>query len=579
VPAEDRTSWLPGRTYTWVSSADNTGAGAGTTGFASSFYNRTLSSAGQGVVFPLGGLSIADGSHEAHFDVAGSANLLINLNVVRGGAAVRLAALRSCDFPPTFVTTKQPASGSDYQFSYVFRLAESLDTPAAPGTWLTTDGRDPRGEELPPEAYVPGELGNDPALYNQSYSKISSPDRLLDRESNSYSYNEDVPVFELPRTPLLSLGALQHFQLVGSRPFIVGNPWGAASTLNGIRTVDFFDRFFFSGLVPGVTPSTTAAGDLIAPNPLLKPLRKRDGNRVAIADVRALISPPTSTDSDGNVIPGPAASSRSSKFFVQSGAFNLNSADAGAWAAVLRGVRFPAPQSFAYLGASTDTGTADDGTTATVQSTDAQFFRFSQTAQETYKAEPGVAGGTDASAANTHLFRQGMRTLTAAQVVDLSAKIAEFVAAKHTASGPFLSVAEFLSPNALYSGGASATDRTLLEAAIEDAAINSAIPEFSSQWLTQADVLTALAPILFPRSDTFLVRAYGDALNPATSSATNAVVEGRAWCEALVQRVPEYFDPADDPETLPAALTSPLNTANGRRFKVIHFRWLTRSDI
>ena len=55
---------------------------------------------------------------------------------------------------------------------------------------------------------------------------------------------------------------------------------------------------------------------------------------------------------------------------------------------------------------------------------------------------------------------------------------------------------------------------------------------------------TALAPVLFARSDTFLVRAYGEAYNPATQSA-----EGKAWCEALVQRLPEYVDASQPPET------------------------------
>jgi hypothetical protein len=74
---------------------------------------------------------------------------------------------------------------------------------------------------------------------------------------------------------------------------------------------------------------------------------------------------------------------------------------------------------------------------------------------------------------------------------------------------------------------------------------------------------------------------------------TNAI-EGRAWCEALVQRVPDYVDPSDPPETVPSAFDAPsnaddpassptaahkLNKLLGRRFKVVSFRWLTRSDI
>jgi hypothetical protein len=96
---------------------------------------------------------------------------------------------------------------------------------------------------------------------------------------------------------------------------------------------------------------------------------------------------------------------------------------------------------------------------------------------------------------------------------------------------------------------------------------------FSSQFLTQGDIMTALAPVLFARSDTFVIRAYGEAVNPATSAT-----EGRAWCEATVQRVPDYFDGSQPAETAPADLNL-LNQRNGRRFKIVSFRWLTRSDI
>jgi hypothetical protein len=60
-------------------------------------------------------------------------------------------------------------------------------------------------------------------------------------------------------------------------------------------------------------------------------------------------------------------------------------------------------------------------------------------------------------------------------------------------------------------------------------------------------VLGILGPVLTVRSDTFLVRAYGDAVNPATGA-----VESRAWCEAMVQRVPDYVDPAIRPKRSPA---------------------------
>jgi hypothetical protein len=318
----------------------------------------------------------------------------------------------------------------------------------------------------------------------------------------------------------------------------------------------------------------------------LKPLRKTDGSKLTIDDVRNLANPPSTTDSDGNVIPGGPGSAASSKFFLQGGVFNVNSTNAAAWAAVLRSTRFPTPQSFRYHDVATDTGTAGDEALAPVQSGDAQFFRFSLSAQETYKAEwPPANADPTITPPRTDLFRKGMRSLTGAEVWALAQKIVELIRARHAASGPFRSLEDFLAT-------ATPGNPSLLEQAIADTGTNANIPEFSSQWLTQADIMTALAPVLFPRSDTFVIRTYGEAVNPVTGNT-----EGRAWCEAVVQRIPDYFDPTDAAETSPTPVITPanpddpasvptsvslltqLNQTYGRRFKVVSFRWLTKSDI
>ena len=94
---------------------------------------------------------------------------------------------------------------------------------------------------------------------------------------------------------------------------------------------------------------------------------------------------------------------------------------------------------------------------------------------------------------------------------------------------------------------------------------------FAPGFLTQADLLTSLGPVLTPRSDTFTIRAYGDVQNPSTST-----IEGRAWCEAVVQRLPDYMD-------IQSAWLPPVASSNndkfGRRFRIISFRWLTAADI
>ena len=102
----------------------------------------------------------------------------------------------------------------------------------------------------------------------------------------------------------------------------------------------------------------------------------------------------------------------------------------------------------------------------------------------------------------------------------------------------------------------------------------------SGRFLTQADLLTSLGPVLTPRSDTFIIRAYGDVQNPTTTPAT---VGARAWCEAVVQRLPEYMDASmssqTDLSTAPASTATTTNQAFGRRFRIVSFRWLTANDI
>ena len=547
-PFADQQSWLPGRVHNWaykqnatfLLNGDNPGV----------FNTRDLGGFADGLLTTVPGSSTVNGNSQ--FGVRlGSSTITVKLTRDNGEV---LATYTSPSYDSVIGTAPGDASNTTSQLGFIFRLAESFDTPVTPGVWLNND---PRSLAPPSGALIAVPNGTNPADY-VNYITISNPDRLLDRATNSTTYNEDVPVFELPRAPLLSLGTLQHLALDGSRPFSIGNSWGATIPLNGIRSAQLFDQFFFSGLVPAVMPPGSGPS-LVLPNPLLRVSpRKADGTATTVADLRD------------------ATNATSSQFLLQGGAFNLNSTSPTAWAAVLRGVRFPAPAQFNYLAADVATGTAADTgeTAAFVQSPDAQFFRFSQSAQETYQAEPNPAAGTTtASTANTHLFRRGVITLDAAKVTALAAAITAAIKARHSdpALGPFRSLEEFLSP--VIAGGTSLLEDAIAAAAINvDPATNAPI-EFSSQFLTQGDIMTALAPVLFPRSDTFVIRTYGEAVNPATD-----VAEGRAWCEAIVQRVPDYFDPTDDAAVAPSDLNV-TNQTYGRRFKVVSFRWLTRSDI
>jgi hypothetical protein len=91
-------------------------------------------------------------------------------------------------------------------------------------------------------------------------------------------------------------------------------------------------------------------------------------------------------------------------------------------------------------------------------------------------------------------------------------------------------------------------------------------------WLTQADVLQVIGSAISARSDTFRIRTCGEAVDPSGK------VIARAFCEAIVQRIPDYVDPINA-ATDRAAQLNPINTVHGRQFKIASFRWLSQNEI
>ena len=89
-------------------------------------------------------------------------------------------------------------------------------------------------------------------------------------------------------------------------------------------------------------------------------------------------------------------------------------------------------------------------------------------------------------------------------------------------------------------------------------------------YLTQGDLLQVVGPALTARSDTFVIRAYGDAVNESGE------VQARAWCEAVVQRSPEPMF-ADDSglDSRDAGTEKDF----GRKFVLKSFRWLNPKEV
>jgi len=179
-------------------------------------------------------------------------------------------------------------------------------------------------------------------------------------------------------------------------------------------------------------------------------------------------------------------------------------------------------------------------------------------------------------------------------------ELAEAIVKQVKLRGPFLSLSEFVNRR-LDSSNPELSAKGALQAAIDDpdvsinAGFRSAnrtldsevgasgfafqqaargpIAYGSSAYVDQADILRNFAEQLTPRGDTFVIRTYGDALD------ANGNVVARAWCEAVVQRMPEYLDPADEAHIKQADLTSDTNKAFGRKLNIVSFRWLDPSEL
>jgi hypothetical protein len=187
---------------------------------------------------------------------------------------------------------------------------------------------------------------------------------------------------------------------------------------------------------------------------------------------------------------------------------------------------------------------------------------------------------------------QGRRTLTEEEIEGLARAIVKEVRKR----GPFLSLADFVnrrvgSDKALAKSGAiqSALDSDEVDInkkqnssrAVGAAANRFVFPEAESgpmhygapSLVKQGDILTPIAPILSARSDSFLVRGYGEA-----KDKTGNII-ARAWCEAVVERDRRYIDPSDEATVLPVSLTRAVNRTFGRRFDIVSFRWLNSNEI
>ena len=270
---------------------------------------------------------------------------------------------------------------------------------------------------------------------------------------------------------------------------------------------------------------------------------------------------------------------RAGAYQLLRGAFNVNSTSIDAWKAELSSMSGEGGSALSV--SQVDAGQSIEPLAVTGEPKGARFSRF-----RLPNAQPGTVDAEN--------YWQSPRDLSEVELTKLATEIVKQVRLR----GPFLSMSDFVNRQPGPAGETSL--KGALQAGIDKAGINSnsgiagfdiSANEVSSQklsnpdaatgpsaqgapgYLTQADLLSVMGNAVTVRSDTFVIRSYGD----ARDSSGN--VTATAWCEAVVQRMPEYVDSADLAEVRPVDLKSAMNRTFGRRFEIISFRWLSPNEV
>jgi Tfp pilus assembly protein PilX len=418
-----------------------------------------------------------------------------------------------------------------------------------------------------------------------------------------------VPMSNIPSSPLFSLAAFSdaNLSIMGTDPFqAVGNSWSSPlippssaygqvkQTVSGDNVAqDFswlindalFDRYTLSGIAPTFT---IGGGGYSATGTLTDTLTKFFSSDHVSAQANPVLRPYLPPGKTAAAVTAELAANDGYKkmaaYSLIDGAFNVNSTSVAAWTAFLRANR-DLTVDYAQNGGS-------DGSSGSP-------FPSSDSPVKLAGAKPQWSG---------------FSRLSDAQVSDLATRIVAQVKLR----GPFMSLSDFIN-HKMGPVDAAQSYTGALQAAIDlesdgspgGSGINAASraaaggtaptgytaaafngpPVLGSGTMvttgipgdiTQADLLLPLAPRLAARSDTFRIRGYGEA-----RSKDGTQFLARATCEAVVQRCPEYLDPATDAannepwdEASPSGTTlNAINQKFGRRFKLVKFRWLSQSEV
>ncbi|MDQ8194367.1 hypothetical protein QEH59_08015 [Coraliomargarita sp. SDUM461004] len=578
--------WLPGQSNNW------TGVDASRATGPSPYYS--IQNDGKVWVDPdhnLGGSTGIDTfeprlTGDIRHESIGTNNISVKVYLVNDATHERklISTIDSLEYQP--VSTRPTGysnthSGTKFGYHFILRgpHLSSDDSEYFRGRWLYDhDPRNPAPEFNPDwnldndpgfnsgSAYVPVKDGISTLLIPEP-AEIFDPGtintiifrRFMDRSSgiNSQLYNklwQDAPLFELPRHRILSLASLQHLYFHNERPFQVGNSWGSDGSTN---TSAWFDRYYLSGLSRRDNPNEFAT-DTGPTNPALIFYQTEDF-------ANSLQNWQSQSAANTTAAKSPA------ELLMVANRFNINSTSVAAWKAVLSSLRL---NDFEYLDYPEDDTSDLSSLTINQQSRVGSFARFSQSLAATYEAPATPAFEDTEPVAPSAFYRHGARRFDDDEFESFAQAIVNLIKER---GSPFTSIESFLS-------AANGDDLSLIEKAIKTVFATSGrqqwdhlweitgvrgnsvdiidIDHFSPGFLTQADVLTAIGPMLAPRSDTFTIRTRGDSINLKGQS------EATAYLEATFQRTPKTVDSTATP-----------TDSSDRRFILISIRWLSEDEV
>ncbi len=293
----------------------------------------------------------------------------------------------------------------------------------------------------------------------------------------------------------------------------------------------------------------------------------------------------------GEILRGsPKATSKNlTKNLAIRGPFNVNSTSVDAWTSVLASLRGRTIKGTSILNFSEKSYDNNDAT---------PFARYNRPLSDSRASTSSGSGLTWA----------GFRSLKDNEIITLAQNIVNEIKEKGASDqAPYFSVGEFVNrrpgSNVHEHKGAIQTaidgrrpnDRSIFnkDAINLDSSASPVVVDTSKRnkganntetmqgyssagapgMITQGDIMKVLAPIATTRGDTFKIRSYGEA-----TAADGVTVLASAWCEAVVQRVPEFVNQGDTPEIEIDELKDE-NKTFGRRFNIISFRWLSKNEL